>query len=142
MPGFMVIKPFGTVSPLLFNFLSLNSMSLIKNYLLSLSRNVLRDKFFSLLNLLGLAVGLTAAVLIFIYIQNQRSYDRQNENFDRIYRLESDFTINEKQDLIAITQIPLGPTLKDEFPEVEEQARIINYNILGALKEISTNRTL
>ena len=70
-----------------------------------------------LLNLLGLAVGITASILIFIYIQDQVTYDKHNENFERIYRLEGDFFINEKQDLIAITQIPLGPTLKDEYPE-------------------------
>lgn len=45
-------------------------MSLIKNYLLSLARNAVRDKFFTLLNLLGLAVGITASILIFIYIQD------------------------------------------------------------------------
>lgn len=100
-------------------------MSLIKNYFLSLARNAARDKFFTILNLLGLAVGITASILIFIYIQDQITYDRHNENFKRIYRLEGDFFINEKQDLIAITQIPLGPTLKDEYPEVEEYARIL-----------------
>ena len=100
-------------------------MSLFRNYLLSLVRNALRDKFFTLLNLLGLAVGITAAILIFIYIQDQVSYDKHNENFERIYRLEGDFFISEKQDLTAITQIPLGPTLKDDYPEIVEQARIL-----------------
>ena len=100
-------------------------MSLFKNYLLSLTRNAWRDKFFSLLNLLGLAVGITASILIFLYIQDQATYDRHNENYDRIYRLESDFFINEKQDLIALVQIPLAPTLKDEFPEIEAYARIL-----------------
>lgn len=100
-------------------------MSLLKNYLLSLTRNALRDKFFSLLNLLGLAVGITAAILIFLYVQDQSTYDRHNEHFDRIYRLESDFFINEKQDLIALVQIPLAPTLKDEYPEVEAFTRIL-----------------
>jgi putative ABC transport system permease protein len=106
-------------------------MSLIKNYLLSLARNTARDKFFAILNLLGLAVGITASIMIFIYIRDQLTYDRNNENFNRIYRLEADFFINEKRDLIAITQVPLGPTLKDEFPEVVEQARIVNYRFLG-----------
>ena len=72
-------------------------MSLLKNYFLSLARNAVRDKFFSLLNLLGLAVGITASILIFIYIQDQVTYDRHNENFERIYRLEADFSINDKQ---------------------------------------------
>ena len=100
-------------------------MSLLKNYFLSLARNAVRDKFFSLLNLLGLAVGITAAILIFIYIQDQLTYDSYNEHFERIYRLEADFSINDEQTLAAITQIPLGPTLKDEYPEIEEQARIL-----------------
>ncbi len=102
-------------------------MSLFKNYVRSLMRNAVRDKYFTLLNMLGLAVGITAAILIFIYIQDQVNYDAHNENFERIYRLEGDFFISEKQDLTAITQIPLGPTLKDEYPEIEEQARLVNY---------------
>lgn len=101
------------------------SMSLFKNYFLSLARNAARDKFFSLLNLLGLAVGITSSILIFIYIKNQVTYDRHHEHCDRIYRLEGDFFINQKHDLTAITQIPLGPTLKDEYPEIAEQARIL-----------------
>ncbi len=100
-------------------------MSLIKNYFRSLARNAVRDKFFSILNLLGLAVGITASILIFIYIQDQLTYDKHNENIDRIYRLEADFTINENQDLMARVQFPLAPTLKDEYPEVEEYVRII-----------------
>jgi len=100
-------------------------MSLFKNYLLSLVRNAGRDKFITLLNLLGLAIGITATILIFVYIQDQVTYDKHNANFDHIYRLEGDFFINEKQDLTAITQIPLGPTLKDEYPEIVEQTRIL-----------------
>lgn len=100
-------------------------MSLFKNYLLSLVRNASRDIFITLLNLLGLAIGITATIMIFVYIQDQVTYDRHNEHFDRIYRLEGDFFINEKQDLTAITQIPLGPTLKDEYPEIVEQTRIL-----------------
>jgi putative ABC transport system permease protein len=100
-------------------------MSLLKNYLLSLARNAARDKFFTILNLLGLAVGITASILIFIYIRDQVTYDRHHVHYDRIYRLESDFFINEKQDLFALTQLPMAPTLKDEYPEVEEYARIL-----------------
>ena len=112
--------------------------ALIKNYLLSLVRNAVRDKFFTLLNLLGLAVGITASILIFIYIQDQVTFDRHNEHFERIYRLEGDFYINEKQDLIAIVQIPLAPTLKDEYPEVEEYARILPQPSLYFEKEEDT----
>ena len=100
-------------------------MFLIKNYFRSLARNAVRDKFFSILNLLGLAIGITASILIYIYIQDQLTYDKYNENIDRIYRLEADFNINEKHEITARTQFPLGPTLKDEYPEVEEYVRMI-----------------
>ncbi len=100
-------------------------MSLFKNYLLSLVRNAGRDKFFTALNLLGLAIGITASIMIFLYIQDQLTYDKHNASYERIYRLEGDFFINEKQDLTAITQIPLGPTLKDDYPEIVDQTRIL-----------------
>ncbi len=100
-------------------------MSLFKNYLLSLVRNAGRDKFFTVLNLVGLAIGITATIMISLYIQDQLTYDKQNANFERIYRLEGNFFINEKQDLTAITQIPLGPTLKDDYPEIIDQTRIL-----------------
>ncbi|MBN1132434.1 MAG: ABC transporter permease [Bacteroidales bacterium] len=100
-------------------------MSLIKNYFLSLYRNLVRGKFFSILNLLGLATGIAASILIFIYIQDELTFDKHNEHYNRIFRLEGNFFINGKQDLTAIVQIPLGPTLKDEFPEIEEQVRIL-----------------
>ena len=99
-------------------------MSLIKNYFLSLTRSLVRDKFFSILNLLGLVIGIASSILIFIYIQDELTYDKHNEAYDRIYRLEADFFINEKQDQIAITQIPLGPTLKDEFPFLTLEDRL------------------
>ncbi len=103
-------------------------MSLIKNYFNSLFRFSLKDKFYSLLNLFGLAIGLASAILIILYIQDEMSFDKHNEHHERIYRLESDFFINGKRDLAAITQIPMGPALKDEFPEIESMSRILPRN--------------
>ncbi|HYW96390.1 MAG TPA: hypothetical protein VE870_12430 [Bacteroidales bacterium] len=51
-------------------------MSLLKNYLTTLFRSFSRDLFYSVINLFGLATGLTAAFLIFIYIQDELSYDK------------------------------------------------------------------
>jgi putative ABC transport system permease protein len=112
-------------------------MSLLKNYFTSLFRNFAKDKFYSLLNLFGLGIGLASAVFIFLYIQNELSFDKYNENYERIYRLEGDFFINGKQDLTAITQFPLAPTLKDEYPEVEEMTRL--FGRPGLYFEIGEN---
>ncbi|MDF1571526.1 MAG: ABC transporter permease [Bacteroidales bacterium] len=100
-------------------------MSLIKNYFSSLFRFSLKDRFYTLLNLFGLAIGMASAIMIFLYIQDELSFDKHNTDYERIYRLEGDFYINGKQDLTAITQIPLAPTLKDEYPEIEEMTRIL-----------------
>ncbi len=100
-------------------------MSLLKNYFTSLFRNIAKDKFYSLLNLFGLGIGLASAIFIFLYIQDELSFDKYNADYEKIYRLEGDFFINGKQDLTAITQLPLAPTLKDEYPEVEEMTRIL-----------------
>ncbi len=100
-------------------------MSLIKNYFTSLFRFSFKDRFYALLNLFGLAIGMASAIMIFLYIQDEMSYDKYNDDYKRIYRLEGDFFINGKQDLTAITQIPLAPTLKDEYPEIQDMTRIL-----------------
>ncbi|MFN8207375.1 MAG: FtsX-like permease family protein [Bacteroidales bacterium] len=96
---------------------------MIKNYILIAWRNITRNVLYSFLNIVGLALGLTAVLFILLYILDETGYDKSNEKYDRIYRLESHFTINGKDDLFAVTQVPLGPTLKDEYPEVEEYVR-------------------
>lgn len=97
---------------------------MLKNYFITAWRNITRDKFYTLLNISGLAIGLTASVFIALYIIDELTYDKSHVNHKRIYRLESHFVINGKDDLFAATQIPLGPTLKDEYPEIEEYVRM------------------
>lgn len=99
---------------------------MFKNWLITTFRNLIRDKYYSAINILGLAVGLTVAIFIILYVFDELTYDQSHLLNKRIYRLESDFTINNKNDRFAVTQIPLGPTLKDEYPEIEEFARCIN----------------
>jgi putative ABC transport system permease protein len=101
-------------------------MSLIKHYFKTLIRAFRRDLFYSLINLFGLAIGLASAFLILIYVQDELSYDKHFKDYERIYRLESYFDIKGKPDEFAITQIPLGPTLKDEYPEIEEVCRFLS----------------
>jgi putative ABC transport system permease protein len=96
---------------------------MLKNYLVTAWRNIAKDKFYAILNVIGLALGLTAALYIFLYIRNEITFDKSNLNYKRIYRLESHFVINGKDDLMAKTAIQLAPALKDECPEIEEYAR-------------------
>jgi len=97
---------------------------MIRNYLLSLYRNIVRNKFYSTLNILGLSIGIAAAIFILLYVQDEVSYDKYNTKHERIYRIESDFSISGKHDQFAIVPIPMGPALKIEYPEVEEVCRM------------------
>lgn len=99
---------------------------MIRNYLLSLYRNIVRNKFYSVLNIMGLSIGIAAAIFILLYVQDELSYDKYNVKHNRIYRIESDFTINGKHDHFAIVPTPMGPALKIEYPEVESFCRMFN----------------
>ena len=96
---------------------------MFKNFLLSTIRNIRKNGFHSVINIIGLSIGILSAIFILLYIQDELSYDKHHENYTRIYRLESDFTINNKHDKFAVTSIPLAPALKIEYPEVEEFVR-------------------
>lgn len=89
-------------------------------------KTIARNKLHSLLNILGLAIGLACAILIMLYLSDELSYDMHHENYERIYRVESDFNIKGRHDKFAVTAFPLGPALKLEFPEVESFVRFFS----------------
>ena len=93
---------------------------MLKSYLFIALRHIKHNKIYSLLNISGLAVGLSAFNLIGLYVQYELSFDKYHENADRIYRVVRD----EK----AFTPAALAPALKEEFPEVEAFTRIIQEN--------------
>jgi len=96
---------------------------MFKNYLLSAVRNITKSPFYALLNIIGLSVGLATFIFIYMYVSDELSYDKYNEKYQRIYRLESNFTIGSKHDFFAIVPVPMGPALKIEYPEIEQFVR-------------------
>jgi putative ABC transport system permease protein len=116
---------------------------MLSNYLRSALRNFLKNRFHSILNLLGLAIGLATFIFIFLYLQNEIAYDKYHQKADRIYRIESDFTISGKHDRFAIVPVPMGPALKLEFPEIETFCRFSragNVLVKYGEKEFYENR--
>ncbi|HCL84475.1 MAG TPA: ABC transporter permease [Chitinophagaceae bacterium] len=99
---------------------------MIKNLLLIALRNFKKDKWYSLLNVLGLTLGITFSLFLIFYIADELNYDRYHEKADRIYRIVSYIQERDKKTDWTITQLPLAPTLKKDFPEVEESARFLN----------------
>jgi putative ABC transport system permease protein len=98
---------------------------MFKNLLLIAIRNFKKDKWYSLLNILGLTIGITFSLFLIFYITDELNYDRYNKKADRIFRIVSYIQEKDKNTNWTSTQFPLGPTLKKDFPEVEESARLL-----------------
>lgn len=96
---------------------------MLKNYFKITLRNISRNKMYSGLNIVGLAIGLTCCILILLYVHDELSYDRFHDNADSIYRVVPTFTTSERTMYLATNAHVQGPMLKDEFPEVLEYVR-------------------
>jgi len=97
---------------------------MIKTYIKIAWRNLLKNKAFSVINILGLAIGMAGALLIALWLQNMLGMDRFHEKSDRLYIISNrDIYQGELQ---AWTNTPkiMGPTLKSDFPEIESFTRI------------------
>ena len=86
-------------------------------------RSLLRERFYTVLNILGFAFGITTFAFVSIYVIDQYLYDRVHENADRIYRLEASMEAGEW----ALTGTMQGPYLQETFPEVERVLRINSF---------------
>lgn len=106
---------------------------MIKNFLLTALRAMYRDKWYSLVNIGGLAIGMCVALLLTIYVKFELSFDRFHEDYHRVYRLHNHFTREglEEQKL-AGTLLDVGENIIEEVSEVESMARIF-YMSTGAV---------
>ena len=91
---------------------------MFRNYFITAFRNIIRNRIQSFIQVLSLAIGITATILIGLYTQNELSYDNFNEKYDRIYRLEYG-------DYVRQPPAP-GHKIKQQISEVENVVRIIN----------------
>ena len=98
---------------------------MLKSYLTVALRALRRHAGYTVLNLLGLAIGMAASLLILQYVRFELSYDDFHEDADRIYRVRYDFVRDGELVFKSATTFPkVGPALQEEFPEVEANARL------------------
>src|SRR5687768_2774743 len=110
---------------------------MISNYFKIAIRSLIRFKGYATINLAGLAFGLTAGIMIMLYVMDELSYDNFHTKIERIYRVESQFINNLSTDVSNSMETNgwgVGHVLRNEFPEVEEVVYIrrtfllVNYN--------------
>lgn len=97
---------------------------MFRNFLKTAWRNLLKNKVFSFINILGLAIGLCCFLLISMYVMDELSYDKHNTKADRIYRINSDIRFGGTDLNLPVTPDIMGATLKKDYAEIEESTRI------------------
>jgi putative ABC transport system permease protein len=102
---------------------------MIRNYLLIAWRNLLKNKVFSLINIMGLAIGIAIFVVTMQYVFFERSYDKQYRYADRMFRVTVDgFEEGKLSWQDAESYYASAPALKAKYPEIEGYARIFQHN--------------
>lgn len=99
------------------------------NYLKITLRNIIRQRTYILINLLGLTIGMTVCILLFLFVQYESSYDRFHPNAERIYRVISQDQDEKGIDTFTYTPAPLAPALMQDFPEIENAVRFSDNEI-------------
>lgn len=94
------------------------------HYLKTALRNLLRQKSYSIINIGGLAIGMSVCILILSYVFFELSYDKFHEKSDQIYRLGLDATVGGNTMNLAVTSAPMGEALRQDFPEVIANTRL------------------
>ena len=99
---------------------------MLKNYLKMALRTLRRYKGYTVINIVGLAVGMAACILILLYVEDELSYDTYHEHARQIYRVtQEQFDENGTSSVHRVLiDPPVGPLLKAAFPEVTHAARL------------------
>ncbi len=108
---------------------------MFKNYLKIAWRSLKKQPFFTFLNTFGLAVGMAGALLISLYVYDELNYNNTFAEGDRIHRAQVDIKFGGQARAYAVTPPILGPTLKNDFPEVESITRFRNWGSMLVRKE-------
>src|SRR5436190_18094959 len=115
---------------------------MFNNYFKIALRYLMRYKTYTVINILGLAVGITCCVLIMLFVRSEFSYDRFNSKADRIYRVWEEEKFDDQDFVNTVTPIPMGPAMKSNFHEVEGMCRVFLTNTLIKIGNNSFNENI
>ena len=99
-------------------------------YLVTALRMLRKSRLYSVINVLGLSLGLAATILIMLYVQHEFTADRHHEHYDEIYRVGLELGIGGPPLKAAVSSYPAGPALKDYFPEITDFVRIGSLDLI------------
>lgn len=112
---------------------------MLKHYLVTALRNLLKHRVYTLINVFGLAIAIACATLIGLYVKHETSYDAFHKDSDRLYRVACNFKFPDKLDELSVASPPVAFTLKRDYPEVEAFTQISSYNVPRLLVKYGNN---
>ena len=101
---------------------------MFKNYFKIATRNLLKYKGYSIINITGLSIGIASFLLIFLYVSNELSFDDYHIDNNRIFRVVSKLETSNETRFSALTAAPLGPALDENYSQVEYYARVLTLS--------------
>ncbi len=99
-----------------------------KNYIKTALRNLFKHKGYSLINIVGLAIGMASCLLILLYVQHELSYDNFNEKADQIYRVAGSYRYGGRDFEIAVSPAAMAGVMIKDYPEVIDAVRFFTFN--------------
>jgi len=107
------------------------------NYIKVALRSIFKNRLTAFINIIGLALAMTCALMIYLYISDEFSYDRYNSHSDRAYRVTRDFLSNDGSPNLRLANVapPIGPLMKNDFGEIEVLARTVNFGFVIGVEE-------
>ncbi len=98
---------------------------MFRNYLKVAFRNIFKYKTYSFINIIGLSVGIAACILILLFVNDELSFDKNNVNYDKIFRVHTNASLSGREINIALSPHSLGKALLKDFPEVTAFTRLM-----------------
>ena len=99
---------------------------MIISYIKIALRHLIKNKVYAIVSIIGLALGVTCCILISLYVADELTYDDWHKNSNRIYRVQSKLNLNGELNT-ALASLAVGPTLKQDYPEVQNFVRFLRY---------------
>jgi putative ABC transport system permease protein len=106
------------------------------NYFKTTFRNLWKNKTYSFINIIGLAIGTLCCLYILLYVQDQYSYDKHHKDAKDIYRITSSVKLTGDKLNGSATSPPVAPAMKKDFGEVLQYTRVVNSAMVGVKQHL------
>ena len=141
-----VLRSFGSTSGLretqrqTIQFENQKAINMLRNYFTIALRNLLKHRFYTFINITGLAIGIASCLIITLYIAYELSYDKHFNGYEQIYRVDSEIKFNGNHYKLAVMPAPAAAAFKKDLPEVEASVQFRQWGWRRVKRDIENTK--